>query len=637
MAGFNSWCRRFTVVLVLVFSCSVLAAPPPGKGKPGGNEGAELNQLKKKDWGETAVRKVLHAFAYGGLASDEQIRRWATMNADQAVSEMLTFDINNELLSPSEGASGSYCGSLAGLQAFWSSDESDNPMYLYERSAYATLGSNGDLNNSNLQLTWVKAMSTRGCNPFLHKMALFLTNYHASIHIRNTRAALIRDYYDDYLQALANGDDFIQVMTVGASHAAVLRAYGHMNNRYSNGNFYGNEDFAREYLQLFFGILGTTEDQDYYETVSIKNNALVLTGMNVDRQTDAYGSDNSGDWYVSPIGFDNHTDGTGRYIGNAQYHYLNANGNASCVEVLHADICGSTADVKLEALGPVAATHPESLANVPVKLVGFFADDNLGEAKKAEIRGSWAAANFDLLNFIRAYAVSTAFHNDTTYKLFSAFDRNLIAQNGNVLTNDEHFAKPSYWSPTSRLATQGVKVFEPVRNVFGHQTGLDAANNAFLFKDAYVRNSNEFYYHTTSQGLYHHDQDQEAELWVKDWGSLLPVNGDGEHIVADVAGWLWNRFIADGGKNFDVIARAQVQALLATGLDFGYAVDSQNPDPVPFYSSSDINGGNTSAATVFQQQGAQIMDMTTLESNERVGLAVSFITMTPYAFAMEGK
>jgi len=201
----------------------------------------------------------------------------------------------------------------------------------------------------------------------------------------------------------------------------------------------------------------------------------------------------------------------------------------------------------------------------------------------------------------------------------------------------EHFAKPGYWSPYGRMSAQGVRVFEPVRNVFGHQTGIDAANNAYIFKDAYARNSIEFYYHTTSQGTYHLDGSGTGELWVKDWGSVIPMNGASEHVVSDVADWLWNRFIGDGGKNFDVIAKAQVQALLATGLDFGYAVDAGNPDPAGFYSSADINGGHSGAAAVFTEHADQLMDITTLEGNERVGLAVNFITMTPYAFAMEGK
>lgn len=41
-------------------------------------------------WTETAVRKVLHVFAYGGQASDAQISTWAEMAPRDAIQQMLT-------------------------------------------------------------------------------------------------------------------------------------------------------------------------------------------------------------------------------------------------------------------------------------------------------------------------------------------------------------------------------------------------------------------------------------------------------------------------------------------------------------------------------------------------------------------
>ena len=52
------------------------------------------------DWTETSVRKVLHAFAYGGLTSDAQIAAWAAMSPAVAIEQMLDFSYTNELLSP---------------------------------------------------------------------------------------------------------------------------------------------------------------------------------------------------------------------------------------------------------------------------------------------------------------------------------------------------------------------------------------------------------------------------------------------------------------------------------------------------------------------------------------------------------
>jgi len=627
--------RLFLALIFFAAANTALAGKPPNPG--GGKPSATLKAVKKNEWDETHVRRVLRAFAFGGQATDVQIISWAGMKPQNAIVQMLTFELNNDLLSPAQDLNAEKCVSLAELQDFWSSNDAGNLMTYPDRYRYATLSTGLDLSQINLQYTWTKMMSTRGCNPFLHKIALFLTNYHASIHVRNTRAALIRAYYDDYVTALAGGQSFIEVMTVGASHAAVARAYGHQDNQMRSGVFRGNEDFGREYLQLFFGVLGTTEDPDYYETISIKNNALLLTGMNLDKDLDAFGADRSSDWYVSPIVFTDHSDETGRTIRNETYHFENALGAGSCLDILHAQVCGATADLKLQALGPVAGNHPESMDNVPVKLVSFLADDNLDEEKIAQLRGSWAEDEFNLLAFLQDYAISTAFHSETTYKFLTAFDRNLIAQNATILDNEENFAKPLYWSPYGRMRNQGMEIFEPVRNVFGHQTGIDAANNSFIFKDAYRQNTVSNGYHVASVGTYTLSDGGAPIPWEKDWGGVIPANTSGEYVVSEVSDWLWNRFMADGGKNFDVIARAQVQSLLATGRDFGYEVEPGNRDPDPFYSSADINGGHEEASLTFSEHASALMDFTTQEANERVGMAVNFISMTPYAFAMEGK
>ena len=43
-------------------------------------------------WDETAVRKVLHMFAFGGHATDQQIIQWSNMTPVAAIVEMLTLD-----------------------------------------------------------------------------------------------------------------------------------------------------------------------------------------------------------------------------------------------------------------------------------------------------------------------------------------------------------------------------------------------------------------------------------------------------------------------------------------------------------------------------------------------------------------
>jgi hypothetical protein len=629
------------VLFFIPFLSSTYAAPPPGKGGGNGNGGGgggkpkTLSTVKSRDWNESHVRRVLAAFAYGGLATEAQIETWGGMKPAQAVSEMLTFGTVNSKLSPPDlnDDTSMHCGSLAGLQAFWSGDDPRNMMNYADRYRYAVLSSGGSLSTSNLQRTWTKAISTRGCNQFLHKMALYITNYHASITVHKTRAGLIRDYYDEVLAELNAGGDFIDVMTVAATDAALARAYGHQYSTYRDSTdvFSGTDDFGREFHQLLFRINGTTEDMTYHEDTTIEHSAWMLAGMNVDRDASAYGSGNSGDWYIGPIDFSNHDDPYGRTLNNTTNHYYG--GQNSCLEILHATICGDTAAEKITALAPVAAAHPESMENVPVTMIDFFADDNLDAGKIAEIRGSWAEANYDILAFMRDYAASTAFHNASTFKYHTAFDRNLLTQNANTLDNEEVFGRQHYDSPYSRMARQGAEVFEPAHDVFGGQTGFQAANNRYIFRDAYWQNvgSSSFLYDISD--TYTLASGGTVFTWQKDWGSVIPLNGNGEHVVAEVAGWLWNHFIGDGGKNFDPIARAQVQALLADGRDFGYVVNSGSPDIV--YSSNDITNGAATAAD--QAKAIELMDLASTTGNDRVGMAINFITMTPYAFAMEGQ
>ena len=243
-----------------------------------------------------------------------------------------------------------------------------------------------------------------------------------------------------------------------------------------------------------------------------------------------------------------------------------------------------------------------------------------------------------MLAFMRDYASSTQFHNASTYKYRTAFDRNLAIANANTLTNEAVFGRRYYFSPYYPMAHQGAEVFEPAHDVFGGQTGFQAANNRYIFKDAYWDNADNPGFLYDPDDTYSLDGINEF-VWEQDWGSVIPVDGSGEHVAGEVATYLWNRFIGDGGKNFDAIARAQVQAMLATRRDFGFTVDPDNPQIV--YSSADI--ASAPASSVDQANAATVMGLLSLdagtrrEANIRVGMAVNFITMTPYSFAMEGQ
>ena len=76
-------------------------------------------------WKETAVRKVLHTFAYGGFATDAQIAAWAQMPPEEAIQEMLNFEPANEELSRAQDNTSDYADSLEALQAFLSTENED--------------------------------------------------------------------------------------------------------------------------------------------------------------------------------------------------------------------------------------------------------------------------------------------------------------------------------------------------------------------------------------------------------------------------------------------------------------------------------------------------------------------------------
>ena len=614
--------------------------PPQARDQAAAKAGVRLDGLEvvhRKDWNTSSVRRVLQAFAFGGHATDAQIERWARMVPEKAAIQMLNFEaVNKRLSAPDDDAAAFQCTSMAELQHLWGSDDPANPVRQFDRSYYSMLNEDLEqLSPIGLYLTWPRAMHTRGCNLFLHKTAFYLTNYHASIHVQNAGVGLIRDYYDDTVTALMESSNFGDLMYQAAINGALALAYGHFASYVhpSTGEFFGNDDFAREYFQLLFGIQGTMEDPEYHEGVTIENNARLLTGMLLDAEPDRFGSIARQDWLLTEIDFSDHVDEAGREIYNHTAHIDFRDGPQSCLEILHQQICGATADAKLRALGQVAASHPESMANIPLKLVRFFGDTVITPKEAKGLQAAWKAAELDILRFLRGYAISTQFHADNSFKYWSAFERNLIMHNAATLDNEESFAKPFFLGPTVPMLEQNALVFAPIRDVFGGQTGNDAANDRFSFRSAWSQNVDNPDALGTAEQFYQLAEDGAPQLWRKDWSTVIPTNAAGDHIVGEVAQWLWQRFIADRGANFDAIAQAQVHALLATGFDFAAVVDRDNVDAL--YSSEDLEDGF--AAEVNRELAATVMNFADREEQIRVGMAVNFITMLPYAFARTGE
>ena len=79
------------------------------------------------------------------------------------------------------------------------------------------------------------------------------------------------------------------------------------------------------------------------------------------------------------------TDGAGQNfdVFNYSVHHQND------LEILHIQISGRSAEEKMYNLARVAGYHPESLDNIPVTIIDYFADDNLNEEKITTIRAAW--------------------------------------------------------------------------------------------------------------------------------------------------------------------------------------------------------------------------------------------------------
>ncbi len=566
--------------------------------------------IDPSEWTETAVRKVLHVFAFGSFASDAQIKTWAAMTPEEAINEMLSFQRHHAKLSPPDPLDqlDQKDGSLAALGKHWASSAKDNPTPTDTRQEYKV-----NVEGESVSKIWVAAATRRGINPVRHKIGLWETNYHLAV---NRRAGVNNDqilvYYDAIMDALAAGKPYQDVLAIASVSAAVATQYNHRENIFKDGKFLGNEDFAREIFQLYFGILGEG-DATYHEFTSIRNTAKALTDMQVQ--------------FVQREGGGSALDTKVKF--GTKLHYPGS------LEILKKEIKGATAKEKIENLAQVAIQHQESLNNLPVLIVRDLADDNLNDEKRNIIRNIWADLKAkDLLTFLKQYAISKAFHHPTRLKYWSGIHRNVTAHN--LITQGNQASYLDLYKLNRNLRSEDVTVFEPSHDVFGGQTGIEASQSKDVFRSIYTRSTELLVWIART-----HWPETGNVVWEKNWGAILPQESDKTYRVKQVAEWLWQRFVADGLKRFGALERAHVYALLASGTDLGYWMDPKNPTRVytkteletdPFYKERVSDGGK-----------ARIDGLASKESklrrtaNHRIGLAIAFILATPYAFAQEGK
>jgi hypothetical protein len=566
---------------------------------------AGFHTISNADWDEGAVRRVLHAFAYGGQTNEKMIIKLAKMSPQAAIKKMLTFSKSNGNISKRAKIDAIKLakktnGSLRGLGEFWSSDDSDNDVPENKRQKYSVaLGTN--VRPAEL---WLRATVSHGLNPFRQKVGIWETNYHMAVNIKSSiNPQQMLTYYDDVVKSLGNiKRAYHKTLTIAATSAAVAEHYGHRNNVYKNDVCLCNEDFAREYFQLFFGILG--EDPDYHEEITIKNTAKALTDMKIESV--------SGQGRVDHVTFGTefHTPGT--------------------LDILYSLNKGRNALKRIKKLSKVAMYYHESRDNLPVIIINGLADDNLSDADIAEIRAAWSSMKTkNLLSFLRAYAISTQFHNASRVKYLTSIDRRMLINTQFILNNAEidRYSLPAY------LREEQAYPFEPVHNVFGGQTGKEAANSSDIFRAHYnsVTEKNYVFLKVAGSG---------SDTWRKDWASVLSKKLSIKYEVDKIGEFLWDRFIGDGLKNYATLERAYVNSLLASGKDLAYAIDANDLDRI--FTTNELET-DVNLISLLEDFASTKMALKSKDDKERqaanrnVGLAISFILGTPYLFAREGR
>ncbi|MBX9607227.1 MAG: DUF1800 family protein [Gammaproteobacteria bacterium] len=589
------------VAIAALLAVAAIGTQAAVSGEPPALPG--LTTVSPARWDATAVRKVMRTFAFGGQASDAQVDLWAAMAPQDAIVQMLTFDEHNLRLSPPDPvlrreAMASRPQTLRALGDYWSSADQSNLMPGRLRRQFTREARYGPM------LTWMLAARVRGGNPFRHRVGFWETNFHLAVnHAGSVSNYQVVRYYDDVMAALRRGESYDKVIATAASSAAIAQQYGHRYNRYIDGVCYCNEDFARELHQLGFGVLGTG-DRAYHELVSVKNTAKVLTGM---RLTSREAPDET----------------------QAEIPTYSRVGHIDApVPILRTMVGGSNMQDDLRELARFEIDYPESSDALPLMIVQGMADDQISPGEAQALRRAWRAMpRKDLLRFLRVYAISTHFHSPQRTRQLSSLDRFMIFANRFTDSNLENYGDVvESW----RLhLEEGVIPFEPWHEVFGHQTGPEAAASADLFRKHYARAS-DAHFAGSKQSMKGHTR-------YKDWRALMPHATRYE--VRATAEWLWQRFIADGLKNFGPLERGHVYALLATGRDLGAVLRP--------------NAANTRVTPEDLASGAGLEWMTRTASrtlalasrspdarataNDRIGAAVAFIIATPFMLAEEGR
>ena len=593
-------------------------------------------------WNEQAVRDVLRVFAYGGGASDADITAWANMEPSAAIVQMLgMWTVNSKLANAADGGNigiNPTDGSLSRLS------------HIYGTSGPAT--SRGDFEqkyipwNNSPARTFAQAVPTRGLNPFRQKIAYFETNYHLALNQdKNVTDVQMFRHYDtvanDVARSFRDSLGYEDVLANMALSAPVATQYNHKKNQCTGSVFSGNEDFAREYHQLYFGILGVGTDRsgltnkdaipagnaesfNSHELITIPQTAKALT----DIQVIQLGNDSFSD--ISTFGTTKHCSGNLTIYAQTNQ--------------------GATAEARIKSLAKLSIAHAESKNTLPLIIVSNLADENLDSAnpfitgtgtaidtKVANIQALWnSMPKKNLIEFIRKYAISSMFHNTTRIKYVSSVDRTLTNANTTVVSNAElSYGIVRYdWE----IASENIAPFRPDHDVFGGQTGLEASNTDDVFRNA---NNSAVSGQFGATGIWSGN----SYVRLKDYRAFLPKQAD---ITAEeIAKFLWRRILGDATYSYyGSLERAHLVSILSSGRDLNYMlcgnVDvSACSTKDNITAESSVTSGatattiNNAATTTLFKSGSTSAMLN--DDNDRVGAAIDFILATPFNFIQVGK
>lgn len=511
--------------------------------------------VSEEDWTEGAVRRVLHAIAFGGQLDDAEIARLAELDPQEALLQIMPDGMG-------DGVS-----LVATVEMFAASaPERLAETFTQERQF------------RGMPSAWTWEIMRPDAPLVAHRIAMFETMYHLATTADKARHPLQMAFYD---QILADLDQpYVEVLARAAASGPIAVQYGHVKNSYRNGVFRGNDDFARELHQLFFGILGS-DDPDH-ENVTIEETALALTGIRVNRRQ--------------------------RTINYPAQAHPKIPLTILGVEVPYAR--GMTMEARVAEVCQVAIEHHEAQAALPTMFVTHFGEDAPPAWVLEQAIDEWnSMPTRKLVPFLRAYLSSTAFHRPDRMRAVLPVD--LVARTVNRLLVP--LAEPDARAAGAVrrfLDDLGQAPFRPAHEVFGDITGPET-----------------------------HSSPETLRQW---WADLMRLSGSrefrafqtalparlqgGERMpVEEVGRWLWQRLLADDCEGYDVRAEAQVCALLATGRDFGSYLESFGLGPV--------------SADAELREHCTALGRTLLgpaKAQERVRLAGLFILGTPNAFVDRG-